>query len=592
MNDPQTEYTQRLTARRATLAQEQQYSQRLWLWRRIVFAAIALLPVLAIEKWLSFWWLILPVAVFIALMAIHQQVQRRIQRVERAVKFHERGLARLADDWSGSGETGEIFANKQHPYAEDLDVFGRGSLFELLSTARTRAGEETLAAWLLAPASIAEIKARQAAVDDLRTRLDLREDLALLGADVRASLHTEELAAWSTATPTLTWRWLPWVAAGIGAFAAAAVVAWLGFGYGRVAFAALLCESLFLFRFRAQISQVISAVEGPSRDLPLLSEVLARLEQEKFTAPRLLALQRELETDGLPPSRQIARLNRLLQTLDSTRNQFFAPIAFVLLLPAQLAYAIEQWRQHSGAKIPRWLSAVGELEALGSLAGYAYEHPQDPFPELSESGPSFAGEAIGHPLLPAARCVRNDVKLSDGLQLLVISGSNMSGKSTLMRTVGVNVVLALAGAPVRARRLRLSPLSLGASIHILDSLQSGASRFYAEITRLKQIVEMTKEQPPLLFLLDEILSGTNSHDRRIGAEAVVKGLVERGAIGLVSTHDLALTKIVDSLGARAANVHFEDHLENGVMKFDYQMRAGVVARSNALALMRAVGLDV
>ncbi|MBO0797560.1 MAG: DNA mismatch repair protein MutS, partial [Blastocatellia bacterium] len=169
---------------------------------------------------------------------------------------------------------------------------------------------------------------------------------------------------------------------------------------------------------------------------------------------------------------------------------------------------------------------------------------------------------------------------------------NMSSKSTLLRTIGTNVVLAFAGAPVRAQHLRLSPFAIGASIHILDSLQTGASRFYAEITRLRQIVGLTDGELPLLFLLDEILSGTNSHDRRIGAEAVVKGLVERGAMGLVTTHDLALTKIVDNLGARAANIHFEDHLEDGKMRFDYKIHKGIVQRSNALELMRVVGLNV
>ncbi|HKC84609.1 MAG TPA: DNA mismatch repair protein MutS, partial [Blastocatellia bacterium] len=273
-------------------------------------------------------------------------------------------------------------------------------------------------------------------------------------------------------------------------------------------------------------------------------------------------------------------------------NQFFAPIAFVLLIPAQLALAIERWRRRAGAKIPQWLDAVAEIEALSSLAGYAYEHPHDPFPELVESEVLFEGESLTLPLIAESRSVRNDVRLGAGPRALIVSGSNMSGKSTLMRTVGTNVVLALAGAPVRATRLRMSPLAIGASIHILDSLQTGASRFYAEITRLRQIVELTKGDLPLLFLLDEILSGTNSHDRLIGAEAVVRGLVERGAIGIVTTHDLALTRIVETLNHRAANVHFEDHLEDGRMIFDYKMRPGVVRRSNALELMRSVGLEV
>jgi DNA mismatch repair ATPase MutS len=226
------------------------------------------------------------------------------------------------------------------------------------------------------------------------------------------------------------------------------------------------------------------------------------------------------------------------------------------------------------------------------VAGYAYEHPSDPFPEIVEQGPLFDASGLGHPLLPSSACVRNDLRLDGGRLLLLISGSNMSGKSTLLRAVGVNVVLALAGAPVRAEALRVSPVSLGASIRINDSLEAGRSRFYAEITRLRQLMEIARDRPPLLFLLDEILHGTNSGDRRTGAEAVVKGLLDRGGLGLVTTHDLALAGIAEALAPRARNVHFEDHLEGGRMAFDYRLKDGVVRKSNALALMRAVGLDV
>ena len=594
-SDPYIEYSQRLLLRRAALNHEQQRSRKIWFWRRVVFAIIALMIILAFEKIVA-WWLIAPsVIAFIALMAIHQRVQASVARFERAVKFYERGIARLEDQWSGGGETGERFADKSHPYSEDLDLFGKGSLFELLSTARTKAGEERLASWLLTPAPITEILARQQSVAELQPRLDLREDLALLGDEVKAGAHPEDLVAWAAGRPIFTARqtqWLQLVALLIGLFSAVAIVMWLGFGYRKTAMIALMVEATFLFLYRAQIGRVVAEVERPGRELTLLAEILGRLEQERFSSPRLAQLRNALDTDGLPPSRQIARLSRLVQILDSLKNQFFAPIAFVLLVPAQLALAIERWRQHAGAKIPRWLDAVAEIEALSSLASYAYEHPRDPFPELVEGEVRFDGESLGHPLITESRSVRNDVRLGAAPRALIVSGSNMSGKSTLMRTVGTNVVLALAGAPVRAGRLRLSPLAIGASIHILDSLQTGASRFYAEIMRLRQIVELTRGELPLLFLLDEILSGTNSHDRLIGAEAVVKGLVERGAVGIVTTHDLALTRIVETLDGRAANVHFEDHLENGRMVFDYKMLPGVVRRSNALELMRSVGLEV
>jgi DNA mismatch repair ATPase MutS len=232
------------------------------------------------------------------------------------------------------------------------------------------------------------------------------------------------------------------------------------------------------------------------------------------------------------------------------------------------------------------------MEALLSLAAYSFEHPSDPFPEFIDGDAAFEGQELGHPLLPSALCVRNDVTIGAEARVLLVSGSNMSGKSTLLRAVGVNTVLAMAGAPVRARRLRLTVLRVGASIRINDSLQEGSSRFYAEITRLRQILDFAQREPSLLFLLDELLQGTNSKDRRIGGEGIVRGLVDRGAIGLVSTHDLALTDIGGALHGHLRNVHFEDELANGRMTFDYKLRDGVVTKSNGLELMRSIGLYV
>ncbi len=299
-----------------------------------------------------------------------------------------------------------------------------------------------------------------------------------------------------------------------------------------------------------------------------------------------------METRGLAPSRRIARLDRLMVLLDSRRNAFFALFAALLLWATNFAFAIEAWRRESGRAIRRWLDTAGQFEALCALASYSYEHPADPFPEFASDSPCFQAEALAHPLIPSARVVANDVVLHRDLPLLVVSGSNMSGKSTLLRTIGVNVVLAMAGAPVRARRLRLAPVALGASIRVVDSLHEGHSRFYAEIKRLRQIVDLTKGGQTLLFLLDELLNGTNSHDRRIGAAGVVRRLIESGALGLITTHDLALTHIAEAVTPPGKNVHFEDHLENGRMIFDYRLRDGVVTKSNALELMRSVGLEV
>ena len=590
-NDPRNEYLRRIDERRANSIRLMQRFRKIG-FIRLAALALGLILLWCVFAGLSAWWLLLPGAVFLLLGRVQARITEARLRCERAARLYEQGLARLDDRWAGTGASGERFSDPAHPYAEDLDLFGHGSLFELLSTARTDVGEETLAQWLLAPAGIDVVRARQEAVNELRPKLDLREDLALLGEGVPSGESARGLAAWANGP---YWNIAPWIrptAVAISLLTSATLILWFA-GFSPIPFAlVLIIRQVFLYRLREPVERVIGEVDGPGSNLSLLSDILKRLEHERYESALLVELRAALDVAGSPPSRQIAVLNRLVELLDSRRNFIFAPLAAILLWPLQCAISIEHWRQKSGPAVGRWLAAVGELEALSSLACYAYEHPHDPFPELIASRAHFEAAAMGHPLIPEQRNVRADLHLSDEPSVFIVSGSNMSGKSTLLRTVGVNVVLALAGAPVRAGSLRLSPLQVGASIRIQDSLQAGASRFYAEITRLRQIVELTKAERPVLFLLDEILHGTNSHDRQIGAEKVVRGLIERGAIGLITTHDLALARIADELGRRAANVHFEDHLEDGQMRFDYRLRSGVVQHSNALELMRSVGLEV
>jgi hypothetical protein len=350
--------------------------------------------------------------------------------------------------------------------------------------------------------------------------------------------------------------------------------------------------SAVLWRFKGRTHTIIHELANAAPDLSLIAGVLGRLETERFNSPLLAMLRTQLEVDGQPPSMRIARLFRLVELVDSRKNMAMVVIRPLLLWDIHLSYAIEEWRRVSGPAMRRWLSAAGEMEALESIAGYYYEHPDDVFPEFLAEQPYFEGKGLGHPLLADDRMVRNDVYLARDLSVLVVSGSNMSGKSTLLRAIGINTVLAQAGAPVRARHLRLSSLAIGASIRTLDSLRDNTSRFYAEITQLRRVLEKAGGSTPVLFLIDEVLHGTNSHDRRIGAEAIVRGLVNRGAIGLLTTHDLALAHIAEMLSPRGANVHFEDHLEDGRMHFDYRIRSGVVQKSNALELMRSMGFEV
>jgi hypothetical protein len=609
MAEPHLTYTRLLEERRArTAAIERRHRLMGYGKLATVLCGGAVVWLALVERVFSIVWLLAPMAAFGALVVLHDRLLAERERARRAARFFENALARLEGRWAGRGDSGEEFLPATHLYATDLDLFGKGSLFELISTARTHIGQDTLARWLLAPADRATVRARQAAIEELRPRLDLREDLAVVAEEARTGVDPVSLAAWGEAPPLLArgslrarirlHTALGYLAAGAGIvllFDQGGVLALsetAGAGLRDGLLAILVANAWFLYRNHATVGAVAAAVEEAAHELGLLSEVLVRLEREGFESPLLAGLRASLDADGAPPSRRMARLNRLVEYLDSRDHVLVRVLEPFILWTAHVALKVEDWRRHSGPAVRRWLAAAGEIEALCSLASHAYEHPGDPFPELVEGPACLEAEGIGHPLIAEDRVVRNDARIGGPMRVLVVSGSNMSGKSTLLRTLGVNAVLALAGGTVRARRLRLTPLAVGASIRVTDSLQDGVSRFYAEIVRIRQILEQTGGAAPVLFLIDEFLNGTNSHDRRIGAEALVRGLVERGAIGLVTTHDLALAEIAETLGGRAANVHFEDRIEDGRILFDYVMRPGVVRKSNALELMRHVGLEI
>ena len=545
-------------------------------------------------------WTVLPIAAFIGAVLYHQRVRRARERAERAAAFYRRGIERIEDRWAGAGgPAGERFNDPHHIYAADLDLFGRGSLFELLCTARTRMGEQCLADWLRSPASLESIRARQAAVAELRSRMDLREQLALLGESASTGVYPEALVAWAHTPNALQQRWLGWMVWLLPVLAAAALIVWVVIGMVAPFIVILLVEAAVLYRLKARVEQVLYGVENAFDGLALFCALLGRLGQERFDAAPLQVLMQRLSSHTLPAARAMQRLAGIANYAGSRRNQLGQLLATPLMYSAHVARAAERWRRLYGGAVRGWVDAVGEIEALSCLATYGHEHPDDPFAELVDGPPSFEGVGLAHPLLPAQRCVRNDVLLANSTRVLLISGSNMSGKSTLLRTVGINTVLAMAGAPVRAHTLRLTPLQIGASIRINDSLQEGSSRFYAEISRIRALFDAAGPARvageagwPLLFLLDELLQGTNSTDRRVGAEGIVRAFIERGAIGLVTTHDLALTQLRGLPAESLRNLHFEDEIADGRMRFDYHLRDGVVTRSNAVALMRAVGLEV
>ncbi|MFQ5734200.1 MAG: DNA mismatch repair protein MutS, partial [Planctomycetaceae bacterium] len=593
-SSPLREYERRLLDCTLVVEAHRQTDRRMSQWRGVTFVAAMIAVVLSSTvHWSPGWVVLVPAAGFAVLVAWHQRVLRVLRRADRSVGYYQRAIARIDDRWEGVGPTGERYLKPNHLYAADLDLFGTGSLFQLLCRARTRVGEDRLASWLLQASDRPTVELRQAAVRELSPDVDLLEELALLSGEVHEEIDQNQLRRWARGTPRPISATVRVAAVVLAAATVSALIGWfLGLRLTWLLASGTLM-GVFLFGFRRRIRDCARAADAAASGLLILARVLSLLEDRRFADPLLSSMRVRLETGGLSPSQQIARLHRFIHNLNNClRNQFFSMFALLLALPVHLVHAIESWRSHVGSHIGDWLETIADFEALVSFAGFSYENPDAVFPGFSESSPHFVAEQIGHPLLPKRLCVRNDLHFDAQRPLMLISGSNMSGKSTLLRTVGVNAVLAQAGAPVCAKRLTLSPLQVASVMRIHDSLQDGRSFFYAALERLKALVDESRGPTPLLFLLDEILQGTNSHDRRIGAEGVIRLLMERGNIGLVTTHDLALTGIVATLDGRAVNCHFEDDLVDGRMSFDYRLRPGVVEKSNALELMRLMGLDV
>ena len=577
-------YSRRLAERNKALELWTSRDRRVADARLVLFVAALVLGFVIYRGLVaSPWWLAVPAGVFVALALSHEPIRRAGDRARRAVDFYSKGLARLEGRWAGQGVRGLEYLDLEHPYAADLDLFGEGSLFERLCTARTRAGEEALASWLLAPAPPADDPpaARGCHRSFGPSSTCARTSSCWASRSAAASIR-RPWPAWGTSHREFPGKTVFVVATILGVLGTAALVGWIFLNTLSLLLAGRrgrcrVCRAWFPAAFEPCWPPSIGGRTTWSCSRSCCAGWNARHSSRRSCKQ----LVKSLETDGLAASAQIRRLARLLSLLDYQRNQLFMPLAFLWLWTIQLALRIDAWRAGSGRRIGHWLKAIGEFEALCALASYAAENPADPFPELVEGPACFKAEAVGHPLLQPSVCVRNDVALCDATRVLIVSGSNMSGKSTLLRTVGVNAVLAQAGAPVRAARLELTPVAVGATLRIQDSLQAGRSRFYAEITRVRQMVDLARGPLPLLFLFDELFNGTNSHDRCVGAEGVVRGLIDLGAIGLVTTHDLTLAQIADKLAPKVVNVHFEDRLEDGKMLFDYRMRPGVVQHSNA-----------
>jgi hypothetical protein len=536
-------------------------------------------------------------ALFMVPVVLHALVSARAFDVERRLRLCERSLARIDGSYRApAGEErrrGDAYVDPQHPYASDLDMYGPSSLFEQLNTSETPGGEAMLASWLVSPAAPDEIAARQRAARELARHDRLREDLSVAG--MRAGKIDRD------ARPFLEWarqRAAPapgsailYGSMALLALTLAAAVLGPSFGWPRAWLVCVGLQIVAIVLLRPRLEPVIAPVCVKQSPLGTYHDLMRLCEDAQFEDERLQALQRQLR-EPMAASEQMRSLERLAGMASVRHNAFAYVLALIFLLwDVWCAHLLSRWRTRYGARVGDWLEALSELEALASIATFAREHPDHTWPRVADGPPKFSGRELGHPLIDRGQRVCNDAELGHGA--LLITGSNMSGKSTMLRSMGVAAVMAQAGAPVCAAELSLSPLRVFTSMRVGDALDRGVSRFYMEVEKLKHIVDAVEEPgPAVMFLLDEVLHGTNSRERNIGAKAVVQHLVARGAIGGVSSHDLGLIELEALTEGKVKNVHFEDHIENGRMCFDYQMKSGPVGTSNALRLMRDVGIDV
>jgi hypothetical protein len=595
---PHRTYTERRAAAQARLADLDRVSARYANLRGLTFLAAAGTAGLILFGRLGkpYWWAVAgAVAVYATLAVLHHYVFRREARERLYVTLNERGLARLSGAWREFTERGERFLSPAHLYTPDLDVFGQASLFQLLNETATRSGEERLASWLSAPAPAAEVGARQGAARELAPLVDFRQDLC-----VEARVVSKEKAdpglfiQWAEAGPSLdAIRWsrmvaliLPPVTLTLYVLGQLEVIPrwvwWLGLF-------AQLGVALATKRTLREMEERMSAGEhGFVRYAPLFE----RIERQELRHPLLQRLQSGLQRAGEPSvSKHFHRFSRLYSFVEFKRHQFHPVVHLFTLWDIHALFALEKWRARHGKEVRGWFEALAELEALSCLAGFAHDRPEFIWPTLVSEGPRVEAKELGHPLLDNP--VPNDVSLPGPRHALLITGSNMSGKTTLMRAVGANVVLALAGAPVHAREFTLSPLNVLTSMRVKDSLERGVSYFYAEVQRIKAVLDAaTAARGQCLFLLDEILLGTNTRERQIASREVLRLLLGTGACGAVTTHDLSLAVLAEERGAHVVNVHFRDHLEDEKMVFDYKLRPGVVDTTNALRVLRMAGVPV
>ncbi|MEW6434263.1 MAG: DNA mismatch repair protein MutS [Myxococcota bacterium] len=532
---------------------------------------------------------------YVALAIVHARVLRDEAKAKVLKALNERGLARLDGTWHAFPETGAELLPEGHLYGADLDVVGQGSLFQRLDDTGTKAGERQLADWLLTAApDAATVKARQDALKELAPKLDFRQALItearLAGKD---KADPSRFIAWAEGpSPLDRIRWaypiahvLPVFTIGAGLLSANDVISALPFWVG------LAAQVGIVFATRVPLGRMWEALTVGERGFIRFEETFKAIDAERFDAPLLQALKAGL-SEGPPVSERLRAFARLMGFAELRNAGQLHPIINALTLwDILFLFRIDAWRATHGRGVRRWFDALAQLEALSSFAAWPFERPQDPWPEVDDGPVHLEATALGHPLLDAP--VRNDVTLPGPGHAWVITGSNMSGKTTLLRAMGLNTVMALAGLPVCAGSLKTSRVQVMTSMRVKDSLERGVSYFYAEVQRIKKLLDTSQaHRDRCLFLLDELFMGTNTKERQVASRQLLLLLLDAGAAGAVTTHDLSICELAGERPDRVKNVHFRDQITDGEMTFDYRLRDGVVTTTNALEVLRRAGISV
>lgn len=527
----------------------------------------------------------------------HKHVRTQLKYSEILSELNRKGGDRLTGKWVNFQDSGIEFKNEEHPYASDLDCFGQASIFQWINSAQTPWGRESLAKVLKQPLKDrSEILERQEAVTELAGKLAWRQRFEAEGFLISAQLKPtmlllqwaqESYGAYSRPIVKLGMRVLPLVTIlMIILYALKLSVPW------QIPVLLVVVQILLLRIYGKERSQILSTVFQYEASLKTYSKMLQHFEKLKANAQWLLVRQDSLrDPGGQPAFQQIQRLSKIAERISNRQNSMFLIVNILLLWDYQCMIALEDWKRKSGPLLKTWLEVLAEVEALSSLSVISFDNPDWVMPKILTNQAGLSAQKMGHPLLTQKR-VPNDIEMKTPAGIILITGSNMSGKSTFLRTVGCNLVLAYIGAPVCAEHFSCSLMNLWTCMRVSDNLEQSISSFYAEILRIKQIVDAAKTDKPVCFLLDEIFKGTNSHDRHHGAKALINQLERDGALGLISTHDLELGELEKESNGRVKNYHFREYYQNQEISFDYKLRTGISTTRNALYLIKMAGIEL